>query len=274
MRLLVVGSPIGHSLSPVMMTAALRSARLEGTYEAREIPSERMPAALVELHDEGIAGVNVTLPHKEVALAAAVEVTERAREIRAANTLVRLAEGWLADNTDGPGFLDWLTGLGRPDLLDREAVVLGAGGAARAAVWALLKGGCPAVRLVNRTRARADAIAEDWAGRVRVEAMDALRAALPAGLVVNCTSLGMRANDPPPLPPELLSGTAQLLDVVYPDTPLVRAARERGIPAEDGVRFLVAQGARSFALWTGVAPDKRVMLAAVQAELARRAGRD
>ncbi len=271
MKLLVVGSPIGHSLSPVMMTAALQSARLEGTYEAREIPSERMPAALAELHEEGVAGLNVTLPHKEVALTAAVEATARAREIRAANALVRLADGWLADNTDGPGFLDWLTGLGRPDLLDREAVVLGAGGAARAAVWALLKGRCPAVRLVNRTRARADAIAAAWGGRVRSEAMDALQAEPPTGLVVNGTSLGMRAEDPPPASLEWLSRAAQILDVVYPETALVRAARERGIPAEDGVRFLVAQGARSYALWTGVAPDKRVMLAAIRTELERRA---
>lgn len=270
MNFLVIGSPVVHSLSPVMMRAALRAAQLEASYEAREISRERMPAALAELHDEGIAGLNVTLPYKEVALAAAVEATERARAIRAANTLVRLANGWLADNTDGPGFLDWLTGLGRPALLGGEAVVLGAGGAARAAVWALLKSGCPGIRLVNRTAARADAIAAEWGQRVRSVRMETLRAAPPAGLVVNCTSLGMRAGDSLPLPPELLSRAAQFLDVVYPETALARAARERGVPAEDGVRFLVAQGARSLALWTGRAPEKRVMLSAIRAELARR----
>jgi shikimate dehydrogenase len=274
MKYLVIGRPIDHSLSPVMMTAAFRAAGLDATYESREISPERMPAALGELHDEGIAGLNVTLPHKKAALAAAAEATERARSIGAANTLLRLADGWLAENTDGPGFLDWVTGLGRPGLLESEAVVVGAGGAARSVVWALLTTRCPGVRLVNRTRAAADAIAAEWGGRVRSEELTDLEAAPPRGLVVHCTSLGLRPDDPLPLPPASFARAAQLLDVVYPETPLVRDALARGIPAEDGVRFLVAQGARSFALWTGVAPDKRVMLAEIQAELARRSAAD
>ncbi len=279
MKFLVVGSPVGHSLSPAMMTAAIRSAGLQATYEAREIPGERWPAAMVDLHAEGIAGLNVTVPHKEGALAGAADATATARAIGAANTLVRSDDGWLADNTDGPGFLAWVDEAGLGDALGREALVLGAGGSARAVVWALLEAGCPRVRIANRTRERAERLAASVAaavpgaaGRVTVESPVAggVPVAPGGGLVVNCTSLGLRPDDPSPLPEEALEGTGGILDLVYPETQLVRSARSVGQPAADGLGLLVAQGARSFEIWTGRPADRSAMQAAIRIELDRR----
>jgi shikimate dehydrogenase len=274
-KLLVVGWPVGHSLSPAMMTAAIRSAGVDATYEAREIPPEDWPAALEALHAEGVDGANVTVPHKETALAAAREATATARAIGAANTLLRRADGWLADNTDGPGFLDWVRETGHEAALAREALVLGAGGSARAVVWALRSAGCPRIRVANRSPDRAARlVAELGGGPIEAEPLDPAGSppAPAGGLVVNCTSLGLRPDDASPLPTEALSGVAAVLDLVYPDPPLACAARAGGIPAADGRGLLVAQGARSFEEWTGVPADRKAMAEAVERELARRLG--
>jgi shikimate dehydrogenase len=251
-----------------MMTAAFAAACIDARYEAREIAPERWPAAMASLHREGIAGANVTLPHKEGALAAALEATDVARAIGAANVLVRREDGWLADNTDGPGFLECLRAEGAERLLQREALVLGAGGSARAVVWALLTAGCPRVRVANRSRTRADALVRAAPGRVVSEGPGG--PAPKGGLVVQCTSLGLVADDPLPLAGDLLEGAGRVVDLVYPDTPLVRAARARGIPASDGLGLLVAQGALAFERWTGKRPDARVLRDAAEAELRRR----
>lgn len=264
----VVGSPVAHSLSPAMMRAAFADLGVAATYEAREIPPERWSTAPAELHREGIAGVNVTVPHKEGALAAARDASPAAREIGAANVLVRRDDGWDADNTDGPGFLAWVGELGARELLAQEALVLGAGGSARAVVWALLRAGCPRVRVANRSRVRADALARAAPGRIRIELPGG--AAPRGGLVVQCTSLGLRDGDPLAIPVERLEGAARLLDLVYPDPPLVRAARAAGVPAEDGLGLLVAQGVLSVGRWLGATPDAGVMRAAAEAELRRR----
>jgi shikimate dehydrogenase len=271
---LVLGDPVAHSLSPVMMAAAFRSAGLDATYAARRVPVADWPGTLDALHREGIAGCNVTVPHKARALADALAATEAARGIGAANTLVRRDGGWEADNTDGPGFLDWVAQLGDGALAAREALVLGAGGSARAVVWALLQSGCPRIRLANRTVARAEELAADAGGaagapgRVVAEAPGA--SAPVGGIVVNCTSLGLRSGDASPLAPSRLAGAARFLDLVYPDPPGVRAAREAGVPAADGVGLLVAQGARSFRRWTGQDADAVAMRAAVDDAIRRR----
>ncbi len=264
----VVGSPVGHSLSPAMMRAAFGALGVSATYEARDIPPERWNAAPAELHREGFSGVNVTVPHKEGALAAARDASPAARAIGAANVLVRRDDGWDADNTDGPGFLDWARELGVEDLLAREALVLGAGGSARAVVWALLRAGCPRVRVANRSRVRADALARAAPGRIRIEPPG--RTAPAGGMVVQCTSLGLRPDDPLPAPVDLLAPAAVLLDLVYPEPPLVRAARAAGLAAHDGLGLLVAQGVLSVQRWLGVRPDAVVMRAAAEAELAKR----
>lgn len=265
---LVVGSPVAHSLSPAMMRAAFAAMGFDARYEAREVPPARWPAAMAELHREGIAGANVTLPHKEGAVAGAIDVTPVAQAIGAANVLVRRDDGWMADNTDGPGFLAWIRGEGAGELLGREALVLGAGGSARAVVWALLEAGCPRVRVANRSRLRADALARAAPGRIRPEPPG--RPAPRGGLVVQCTSLGLAPGDPLPIAPGLLEGAAHVVDLVYPDPPLVRAARGCGLVAVDGLGLLVAQGALSVACWTGRVPDAGVMHRAALEEIHRR----
>jgi shikimate dehydrogenase len=274
-RYLVVGSPVAHSLSPVMMNAAFARAGIDALYEAAEIPPGRWPDEMRRLFDEGIGGVNVTVPLKEPALRQAAAASGVAREIGAANVLARGEGGWVADNTDGPGFLEWVEAVGASPRA--EALVLGAGGSARAVVWALLSGGSPRVRVANRTRARAEALARDLEeamdapGRIVVE--DPGRAAPEGGLVVNCTSLGLREDDPLPLAPEKVRRAGRALDLVYPETRWVAAARREGVAAEAGLGLLVAQAARSFRRWTSVAPDRAVMLAAAQDEIARRSER-
>jgi shikimate dehydrogenase len=275
-----------------MMRAAIREAGLPATYEAREIPRARWPAAMADLHAEGVAGANVTVPHKVGALSGAREATGVARAIGAANTLIRVERGWRADNTDGPGFVAWVTELGHEDALGREALLIGAGGAARAVLWALLDAGCPRVRLRNRTRERAESLAArlppEARARVAIETPGAdgptARAGragggpmgeappegIEGGIVVNCTSLGLRPGDPLPIRPESLTKASCLLDLVYPDPPLVREAERMGIPSHDGIGLLVSQGALSFERWTGFAPDRKAMTTAIREELARR----
>lgn len=253
-----------------MMSAAFRAGGIRATYEASEIPPDRWPAAMERLFEQGIDGMNVTVPLKEAALGGARSVRPAARSIGAANTLIRESGGWAAENTDGPGFRRWMTDVGVSTDALRETLVLGAGGSARAVVWALRDAGAGRIRIANRTPARAERIAAEGAAGSEVCAEPPGGDAPPGGLVVNCTSLGLRPDDPPPIGRDALEGAAWVLDLVYPDTALVRLARGLGIPAEHGLGMLVHQGARSFELWTGEPADREAMLAAARAELERR----
>jgi len=273
-RYLVVGSPVAHSLSPVMMNAAFAAADIDARYEAAEVSPPRWPAEMRRLFDEGIGGMNVTVPLKEAALRGAVAGGGVAREIGAANLLARGDGGWEADNTDGPGFLEWVKAVGASPRT--EALVLGAGGSARAVVWALLTGGSPRVRVASRTRARTEALAASLADTIdaadRIVVEDPGGTAPRGGLVVNCTPLGLREGDAFPLAPEKLRGAGRALDLVYPDTVWVAAVRREGVAAEAGLGLLVAQAVLSFRRWTGASPDRKAMLTAAQEEIARRAG--
>ena len=266
---LVVGSPVAHSLSPAMMGAAFERAGVNATYGRLEIDPGDWPGAMDELLERGIAGLNVTVPLKEGALDGAKEASEEAREIGAANTLLPREGHWRADNTDGPGFLDRLRATGAKEVVSRGALVLGAGGSARAVIWALRKAGCPRIRIAARTPERGDELARRFGEGVESEPPGGT--APEGGIVVNCTPLGMNPGDPLPIGRARLRGAGAVFDLVYPDTPLVREAHSEGIPAEHGLGLLVAQGARSFRLWSGVDPDQRAMREAVRDELARRA---
>jgi shikimate dehydrogenase len=255
-----------------MMAAALRGAGIEGRYDAFDVAPPLNSAHLERLYAGGIQGANVTVPHKEAALALALEAPPAARAIGAANVLVRLPRGWRADNTDGPGFRDWIDSHEAAKTRVNRATILGAGGSARAVVWALLEAGAPRVRVASRTRARAERLALDFSGRVEVQAFSDLD--LEDALLVNCTPLGMNAADPLPVEQTVLARAGAVLDLVYPASRLVRAARELGIAAENGLPLLVAQGARAFRLWTGIDPDRQAMYRAAEAEAARRAGAD
>jgi len=250
-RLAVVGWPVAHSRSPAIQNAALAALGLEGdfAYEAIAIEPDVFATAIRELAAAGFHGVNVTIPHKEAALAIASERSDDARAIGAANTLTFSAQGAIrADNTDAPGLLD---ALGEP--APATALVLGAGGSARAAAYALRAAGAE-VFVWNRSADRARLLAAD----LGVEAVDAPR---PAGVLVNCTSVGL--HDPRetfkeiPVNADDLGDYACVVDLVYRDggTELLRQAEQRGCRCVDGLEILVRQGARSFEIWTGrIAP--------------------
>jgi shikimate dehydrogenase len=248
MRLGVLGWPVGHSRSPAIQNAALRAAGLDGwRYQLLPAPPELFEEIVRALPAAGFRGANVTLPHKRFALALADRASDAARAIGAANTLIFEADEIEADNTDAPAVIDALPLAPA----GRTVLVLGAGGSARAAVWALLHAGAADVSVWNRTPERARALCAELGGR-------AVDCAAPAEILVHCTSSGLDASVPMfkglPLDADDVSGYDCVVDLLYTDTetPLIQAARERGIPAVDGLELLVRQGALSFERFTGL----------------------
>ena len=265
----VIGDPVAHSLSPTLHNAAFEALGLDWVYVAFPVARGRGADAVAAVSALGLAGLNVTMPHKEDVAAACDELTPDAGALRSANTVVALADGrTLGDSTDGPGFLDALAEDGI-DVAGQAVLVLGAGGAARAVVLALGRAGAAVTVAARRPDAAAAAalLAPD-AQSVAIGAVDPA----PYSLVVNATSLGMSGADPLPVEPEALHGEQAVVDLVYhpAETPLVRAARAKGAPAMNGLGMLLHQAARSFALWTGQPPPLDAMRAAVTAALANR----
>jgi len=256
-RLAVLGYPVGHSRSPAMQGAALAELGLgdEWSYEAIEVAPDAFEQRVRAMAGEGFAGANVTVPHKGAALALADELSETAREIGAANTLVFTHNGESggpdevvvrAENTDAEGLLRSLPGTPR----DRRALVLGAGGAARAVVWALLREGAE-VAVWNRTELRSRHLCEELGG-APVTAPD--QAACE--LIVNTTAVGLAGEDPfaeLPLSPGAFAAGQTVVDMVYGGEPtaLLRAAEAAGASIVDGIEILVQQGALSLEIWTG-----------------------
>jgi shikimate dehydrogenase len=231
-----------------MQNAALAAAGLaEWRYQLLPVPPELFAQTVRALPDSGFRGANVTLPHKRPALALASDPTPRADAIGAANTLIFGDGGEIrADNTDAPALVAALPFAPR----GRTAAVLGAGGSARAAVWALLDAGAAEVRVWNRTPERARELCAELGGTP----VDVLE---PADILVNCTAIGLSAADETfkalPLSADDLNKYHCVVDLVYreSETPLAQAARVRGIPVIDGLALLVGQGALSFELFTG-----------------------
>jgi shikimate dehydrogenase len=258
----VCGWPVAHSRSPAMHNAALRATGLDGwEYLALPLPSPLFAETVRALPAVGFRGVNVTIPHKEAALALADAASASARAIGAANTLTFEPDGAIfADNTDAPGLLELLREQ-RIELEGRSALVLGAGGAARAAVWALVGAGAD-VEVWNRTPTRAAALARELGAR-HVTVPDA------AEIVVNATSLGLDQNidlfKAVPLKADTFQAGSCVIDMVYGsgETRFLEAARSRGAHVIDGLEILVAQGAASFARWTGKMGPRDAMRGAV-----------
>lgn len=248
-RLGVLGWPVAHSRSPAMHAAAIAALGLDGwTYQRLPVPPELFAETVRALPGAGFAGANVTIPHKEAALAVADEATDAARAIGAANTLSFRADGAIhADNTDAPGLIAALPFAPA----GRTALVLGAGGSARAVVWALHEAGAADVAVWNRSPERAERLAAELGVR-------AVKSAHPAEILVNCTSVGLTDVSTTfkelPLDADATGAYACLVDLVYRDgdTALISAARDRGVAVVDGLEFLVQQGALSFEAWTGV----------------------
>jgi shikimate dehydrogenase len=262
-RLGVLGWPVGHSRSPAIQNAALIAAGLHGwRYQLLPVPPELLDETIKALPGAGFRGANVTIPHKEPALGLADSASDRARAIGAANTITFDDGGAIhAENTDAPAIVDALPFAAA----GRTALVLGAGGSARAAVWALLDAGAAEVRVWNRTPERARALSEELGST-------AVTRAEPADILVHCTSSGLDASVQMfkglPLDADDLAGYDCVVDLLYTEhgTPLIRAARERGITAVDGLELLVRQGALSFELFTGVKAPVEAMHAAARGE--------
>jgi len=243
-RLGVLGWPVAHSRSPAMQQAALRATGLDGwAYQLLPVPPDLFDETVRALPGAGFLGANATIPHKEAALALADTATPLARTIGAANTLTFTADGIEADNTDAPGLL---AAIG--DAVPRSALVLGAGGSARAAVFALAGAGCE-VAVLARTPSRAADLPATVVERP-----------VEAQALVNCTPVGLHDRDELPLDP---AGYELVVDFVYRDggTALTRKARGRVI---DGLELLVRQGALSFSRWTGLEAPLEAMRTAVQ----------
>jgi shikimate dehydrogenase len=251
MRLGVCGWPVAHSRSPQMHNAALAHMGLSTwRYQKLPLPPQIFAATVKALPQAGFRGVNVTIPHKEAALALADEATETARQIGAANTLTFEHGRIHADNTDATGFLTSL----KSSAYGRTALVLGAGGSARAVLYALQQAGVEELRVWNRTDGKAHALAQEFKARVSTE---------PAEIVVNCTSVGL--HDPSatfkelPIEADDLGAGCTVVDMVYRNggTLLLNAAKANGAEVVDGLEILVAQGAASLERWTGrTAPDQ------------------
>jgi shikimate dehydrogenase len=260
MRLGVVGWPVAHSRSPAIQNAALTAAGLgDWRYQLLPVPPECFEETVRALPAAGFRGANVTIPHKRRALAVATRPSARARAIGAANTLVFGPEGEIAaDNTDAPALVQALPFA----VSGRTAVVLGAGGSARAAVWALLDAGAAGVGVWNRSPGRARVLCGQLGG-TPIAAIQA------ADILVNCTSIGLDANDDPfkqlPLSADALSSFRCVVDYVYgqTETRLVRAARESGPAVVDGLSLLIGQGALSFEQFTGRAASVEAMRGAI-----------
>ncbi len=271
-RLGVLGWPVAHSRSPAIHNAALSALGMEGwRYQRLPVPPRLFEETTRALGGSGFVGANVTIPHKHAALALAAEASETARAIGAANTLTFAPDGTIvAENTDAPGLLAALGDSPR----GWRVLVLGAGGSARAAAWALREAGAGEVSIWNRTPERAQALAEDLGVR-------AVATAEPADLLVNCTSVGLQpaqaiersateteALNQLGLTFDQVGEYSYVVDMVYRSgsTPLLAAARRHGARTLDGLEILVAQGALSFELWTGRRPSLEVMRRAARAE--------
>lgn len=274
----LIGNPVDHSLSPVMQAVAFRETGIESTYELWRADDADVPALVAGLRAPEMLGANVTVPHKQRVMPEIDEISETARRIGAVNTIIN-DEGHLrGDNTDAYGFAETVRGTGMSVSPDHRALVLGAGGAARAAIVALEELGFGEIGIANRTPERAEALAAelDRDGALTAVAWGDLETVLPGvDLLVNATSLGWHAGE---LPLDiarlgLLPARATVVDLTYRDTDMLTFARRRGHPAVDGLDMLIHQGARAFTLWTGVEPPVDLMREAVRAEQARRAAR-
>jgi shikimate dehydrogenase len=256
----VMGWPVAHSLSPRLHGYWLQHYGIDGAYVPLPVRPERLGSALRALADLGFAGCNLTVPHKEAALAALDEVAEDARRIGAVNTILVRADGSLYGwNTDIEGFAQSLiAALPEWSIAGKHAVVLGAGGAARAVVAAVQNLGAEEVVILNRTRERAEALARDLGGAIRPLAWERRSEALSqAALLINTTTLGMLGKPPLSIDLAPLPTDAVVADIVYAplETPLLAAARRRGHRVVDGLGMLLYQAVPGFEAWFGRRPE-------------------
>ena len=268
----LIGWPAAHSRSPLIHHYWLRTLGIEGGYNIEAVPPEGFAEFVLHLATHGFVGANVTLPHKERALALS-KPDARARAVGAANTLWYDGGELRSTNTDIEGFINNLDASAPGwDEID-DALVLGAGGSSRAVVFGLVERGIKRVHLANRTIDRARTLADQFGANVHPVAWNAIGDLLPrAGLLVNTTSLGMHGQPALGLDAGLLPSQAIVADLVYVplQTPLLAAAQARGLRTADGLGMLLHQAVRGFELWFGQRPEVTPELRAlVEADLTK-----
>ena len=253
----LIGWPAAHSRSPLIHHYWLRTLGIEGGYNIEAVPPEGFAEFVLRLSTHGFVGANVTIPHKERALALS-RPDARALSVGAANTLWYEGGELRSTNTDIEGFLNNLDACAPGWNRVEDALVLGAGGAARAVVFGLIERGIRRVHLVNRTVVRARALADQFGANVHPLAWDTIGDLMPrAGLLVNTTSLGMHGQPSLDLDTGRLPQDAVVADLVYVplETPLLASARARGLQTADGLGMLLHQAVRGFELWFGQRPE-------------------
>ena len=255
----VIGWPIEHSRSPAIHGYWLEHYKIAGTYTKRAVPPDEITAFLAALGAEGLAGCNVTIPHKEAAFRAAVERAPSATAVGAANTLW-LENGRLcAANTDTYGYMSYLAREAEGwDRRDAPVSILGAGGAARAIGYGFLEAGVAEIRIFNRSTERAEAIARDFGPRVKVLPWEQRsRASTEAAVLVNTTSVGLKGVGSLDMDFTDFHPDSIVSDIVYVplETGLIREARRHGLRTVDGLGMLLHQAVPGFEKWFGVRPE-------------------
>jgi len=276
----LIGYRLKHSISPIFQQAAFDYLGLDIRYEVWETAKDELPEVVEEIRDPSKLGANVTIPHKQAALPLLDDVDSDARRIGAVNTIVNRGGKLTGYNTDSSGFLRALREDGGFSPRNKRAVLLGAGGVARAVGFALVDAGVKSLVILNRTQARGEALAWDIkVSDTKVVALSwkdgkTLTALTECGLLVNCTSVGMKdsvSEGKSPLGVGLIPKRALVYDVVYNpiETPLISAAKKAGARTLGGLPMLVYQGAASFELWTGKSAPIDMMMRVAKGALAK-----
>ena len=258
-RACVIGWPIAHSRSPLIHSYWLKAYGIDGAYTKEAVRPEDVTAFLASLGAQGFVGCNVTVPHKEAAFAAADETDAAARAVGAANTLWLSEDKLCATNTDTYGYMTYLE-LTAPgwDKRDAPVCILGAGGAARAIVFGFLEAGVSEVRIFNRTRARAEALAQQFGPRVKVrDWAERTSGAREAAVLVNTTSIGLDGAGTLDIDLSAFDSDCVVSDIVYVplETQLLAQAKAHGLRTVDGLGMLLHQAVPGFEKWFGVRPE-------------------
>ena len=256
----VIGMPVAHSRSPVLHNFWLKAHGLSGVYVPLAVPPERLKEALPGLAALGFRGCNVTMPHKQAVMPLLARVNDTARRVGAVNLVVVAEDGTLSGfNTDGNAFVQSLRDAKASWRADEGPILLiGAGGAARAVLVALLESGATDITITNRTAEKADALAREFGAAIRTVAWaDRSAAVADKALVANCTDRGMVGKDPLDIDLSRLSSKTIAADLIYTplETPFLAAARTRGCLTVNGLGLLLNQGRIAFNAWFGVMPD-------------------
>ena len=266
----VIGNPVKHSLSPVILNAAFREAKINWVYTAFETPEEKLADAIGGIRALGIAGLSVTMPHKSTVCSLLDEISDSAQTLNAVNCIVNDSGKLKGHNTDGDGFLDAVKHDAGLDVAGKKVLVVGSGGSARSIICSLGKAGAAEIAVINRTKKKAlDAL--ELAGPIGryVEENEISEVVSEANLVINATPVGMSdtggtANFP--IEPNLFSKGQLAVDLIYHpiSTPWMEALRDREVETHGGLSMLIFQAARAFKLWTGTeAPVDAMRKAAV-----------